>query len=472
MLRITVTSVFCVALSLATYSQPEKIIERFIAKGNVPGMFVAVVRGDTVLYQKSFGLADKQRGVPLTDTTCMELGSISKAFTAEAIYSLEQAGQINIQDPIRKYLPEAPSSWSNITIQHLLSHTSGILNYLLDPRFQAASYFTSAQEPPAKLFPGTIKPDSMVQLFYSLPLEFKPGFSWSYSNTGYYLLGKIAEAVSNEPFFELVADKVTGPLQMSHTKANELAAKERCLAKGYFLKDSLLIPSLILHSNYAFSAGAWATTGLDMIRFLKAIHQRRLPSDKLTFDWRKPPNNDVLPFSYNGGRFYTTFHGMQIISHNGGTAGFSSSWIYVVDKNISIIILMNRQDYSAIDQLAWDVLSFIEPTLKYPQKERKEPEQRKRAQKLLAVLEALKSNKPFPQGLTMPLEHFLLTENGRGYWKWYFERGFPKSAHCVEVEQIENATLYRFLLPLSEDTFYQLSVLENEKGEWAQIRWW
>lgn len=404
MYRLTVMFLFLIALHISTFAQPEIVIQRFIVENKVPGIFVAVVQGDSVLYQKGFGLADRLNGIPVTAATCMELGSISKVFTAEAMYYLHNTGLLNIQDPICKYLPNAPASWSGITIQHLLSHTSGIQNYLLDPRFKVAAYFTNEKEPEAESFFITITPDEMVELFYSLPLEFSPGTTWSYSNTGYYLLGKIGEAVTGQPFFEFVKDKVTVPLQMCHTKANELAAKEQCLAKGYFQKDSFLITSRILHSNYAFSAGAWASTGQDMIRYLKAIHKGNLPSDRAGFDWRKPPFNDELPFTYNGGRFYTTFHGQHIISHNGGTPGFSSSWIYVVEKNTSIIILMNRQDYAAIDQLAWEILSFYEPSLEYPQEERLGEAEGKRVQKVMAVLNALKSNTSYPSGLAKPLE--------------------------------------------------------------------
>src|SRR5688572_14177430 len=126
MLRSIALFAFAIALNLAAFCQPERAIERFMADSKVPGMFIAVVRGDSVLYQKSFGHADTQKGLSLTATTCMELGSISKVFTAETIYDLHDAGLLNIQDPIRKYLPEAPASWSDITIAHLLSHTSGI----------------------------------------------------------------------------------------------------------------------------------------------------------------------------------------------------------------------------------------------------------------------------------------------------------------------------------------------------------
>jgi CubicO group peptidase (beta-lactamase class C family) len=460
------------ACSTPAFAQGEKIVKAFLEKNKVPGMFVAVVRQDSILYQNGFGMADVQKAVPLTANTCMELGSISKVFTAEAIYDLHHAGLLSIQDPITKYLRGAPASWAGISIQQLLSHTSGIPNYLLDPRYYAAAYFTNSNEPAAEQFFSTVKPDSMVRLFYSLPAEFPPGFTWSYSNTGYYLLGKIAEAVTRKPFFDHVKEKITAPLQMVDTKANELAAQEQCLAQGYFLRDHVFAPARMLHSNYAFSAGAWATTGQDMIAYLKAVHKRNLPTDKAGMDWRKPPVGEHLPFTYNAGRFYTTFRNMQIISHNGGTPGFSSSWIYAVEKNISVIVLMNRQDYAPIDQLAWDILSSFEPSLKYPTRLRPGATEKTMAQKVLAVLVAVEESKPLPSGLARPLEHFLESENGKGYWKWYFDRGFPKYAYCVDVEKIGRAKLYRFLLPLSKETVYRLCMLVNEKDEIMQIRWW
>lgn len=133
---------------------------------------------------------------------------------------------------------------------------------------------------------------------------------------------------------------------------------------------------------------------------------------------------------------------------------------------------MNLQDYAAIDQLAWNILSFFEHSLKYPQKQIKGEVGKKRSQKIMAFINAVKYNKPYPGGLGKPLEFFLNSENGKGYWKWYFERGFPESARCVDVEQTDKGKLYRFLLTHTKETVYQLSVLENECGDWTQIRWW
>ena len=269
-----------------------------------------------------------------------------------------------------------------------------------------------------------------------------------------------------------VKDSVHNPLKMPHTKANELAAKEGCLAKGYFLKNEHLHPSKVLTSNYAFSAGAWATTGVDIIQYLKAIHQRTLPSDKAGYDWRNIGDSSELPFMYEGGRFYSTYHGMKIISHNGGTPGFSSSWFYVAEKNISIIVLINRQDYAAVDQLALDILSLYEPALRYPDKRLNGEEVEKVTLQLINVIKAIKSDTPLPQGLTKPLTMFMQSENGKGLWKWFFERGFPDTAYCVDSEMIGMSKAYRFRLPVSEKLEYRLTVILNPKGQWVQIRWW
>jgi CubicO group peptidase (beta-lactamase class C family) len=116
---------------------PEGLIRKFMDEGNVPGLFVAVVKGDSVIYRKSTGLADLENNIPVSGNTCMELGSISKLFTADVIVSLQEKHLLNVKDKISPYFHHPPDAWSDITIQDLLNHTSGIQNYLLDPRFKA-----------------------------------------------------------------------------------------------------------------------------------------------------------------------------------------------------------------------------------------------------------------------------------------------------------------------------------------------
>lgn len=461
--------IFFISCSNIHEISPKEMIRDFMNEEKVPGLFVAVVKNDSIIYKDSFGWADKEKKIPITSNTCMELGSISKAFTAWAIYDLHKKGLLGLLDNLKKFFPDAPASWEQITIKDLLAHTSGIQNYLLDPRFRAGDYFGGTTDPEIEKFLKNLDVDSMVKMFYELPVEFQPGESWSYSNTGYILLGKIVESVASRPFFEYVEENFLKPGGMAQTKANELASGENCLAKGYFPSGDSVKIAPVLTSNYAFSAGAWASTGNDMIRYIQSIHRKSGP-DEL----RVAPNlSGQLPFTYEGGRFYSDYHGMKIISHGGGTPGFTSSWIYNTDKNISIIILTNRQDYSALDQLAWNALSFYEPSMKYPEKKLDDEDGEKLSRVLEGFTGAIKNNGPYPKEFSKPLKIFLETENGKGFWKWFFERGFPDSAFCVDKEVIENGKLFRFRLPLNNNKIeYRLTLLVNEANEIVQVRWW
>lgn len=443
----------------------------FMAANQIRGMFVAVVRGDSVLYQNNLGITNEKMGTVLTDSTCMELGSISKAFTAEVIYQLHNEHILSLDDSITKHLPDAPRNWASVTIRHLLTHTSGIQNYLMDPRFRAKEFFSDITDSVSNQFFRTVSTDSMNKMFYSLPVEFIPGTSWAYSNTGYYLLGKIAEAATGVSFFDLVKDRVTRPFGLYQTMANELALQRGCLSAGYFSSDTGFVRAHTLTSNYAFSAGAWATTGHDMINYLKAIHRKAFPSDTLKFNRESLLNHD-LPFAYEGGRFYSIYHGNKIMSHNGGTAGFSSSWIHVVNKSTSIIVLMNRQDYAAIDQFAWEILSYFEPSLKYPTQHLKGGDEENYSRKVIEIVNVLKTNGTYPAAFSKPLQVFMNSENGKGMWRWLFERGFPETAYCVDVENMGELKAYRYRLPLSGKVEYRLTMLVNGKSEIVQLRWW
>ena len=444
---------------------PEQQVKRFMQENNIPGMFVGVVKNDSVVFKHSSGFADVSLKKPIASSSCMELGSISKAFTAEVILQLYREHRIDLDDSISKFFTNAPATWDGITIDQLLSHTSGIQNYLLDPKFRAADYFAPTANSDAEHFFNSITTDSLVTMFYTLPIEFSPGSSWSYSNTGYILLGKIAEQVTGKSIFRLVDEYLTRPLDLNQTGENEKAFASGCLSNGYYEQEGVLKESRILTSNYAHAAGAWSSTGEDMIKYIKAIHRKALAGDQFK------PRNDSLPFTYFSGRFHSTFHGLEVISHGGGTPGFSSSWIYIPGKNISVIVLMNRQDYAAVDEIAWDVLSNYERSLAYPVSKINDKESKIIAKDVLAFVSALKSDSAFPGVLSGPLKIFLNTENGRGFWKWYFSRGFPLAVDCVDKEIFPNRKLFRFRLN-ADKAEYRLSILTDSHDKWIQIRWW
>src|SRR5688572_12302465 len=174
----------CLAASLALAAPaaaqidtPLDSVDRYVraemARQRVPGMSIAVLRGDSLLLARGYGLANLEHRVAATDSTIYQSGSVGKQFTAAAIVTLIREGRLGLEDPLRKHVPEAPAAWRKVTIRHLLTHTSGIADYTGDLVDYRRDY--SEQE--------------LARLYARLPLEFEPGATWSYSNTGYALLG-------------------------------------------------------------------------------------------------------------------------------------------------------------------------------------------------------------------------------------------------------------------------------------------
>src|SRR5436190_12138144 len=170
-------------------SQVTDSVDRYardhIERQNVPGLSLAVVRNGKLETARGYGRADVENNVPAGEHTVYQWASVSKQFTAEGIMLLAHDGKLRLTDRIGQYYANAPVAWSNVTIRHLLTHTSGIKSYTSLPNFF-----------------GTIrkdyKPDELIGLVTDLPLDFQPGEKWDYCNTGYYLLGLVIEKVSGK----------------------------------------------------------------------------------------------------------------------------------------------------------------------------------------------------------------------------------------------------------------------------------
>ncbi|MGI8835197.1 MAG: serine hydrolase domain-containing protein, partial [Pyrinomonadaceae bacterium] len=149
-------------------------------KPDEPGAAVIAVRAGKVIFRRGYGMANLELGVPVEPDMVFRLGSITKQFTAVAILMLAEQGKLSLDDDLTKFLPDYPAKGQRITIEHLLAHTSGIKNYTALPEWLAAWRKDM-----------TVK--EIVDLFKDQPQDFAPGERWSYSNSGYFLLGAIIE---------------------------------------------------------------------------------------------------------------------------------------------------------------------------------------------------------------------------------------------------------------------------------------
>ena len=170
---------------------------------NDPGLAVLVAQNGKILFEKCYGLADREHHVPVIPQTTFRIGSIGKQFTASAILKLQEKGKLSVNDKLSKYIPDFPRG-DEVTLRHLLTHTSGIHSYTEKDGFMGR--VTSA-----------IKPDDLINSFKNDPYDFDPGKKWHYDNSGYFLLGRIVEKVSGQSYGDFLQKNFFEPLGMTNT---------------------------------------------------------------------------------------------------------------------------------------------------------------------------------------------------------------------------------------------------------------
>src|ERR1044071_6769525 len=178
-----VVALFCCVILAAASANADEVDEYVRAemqKQHIPGLSIAVVRNGEIVKVEGYGLANIELAVPAKPETIYQSGSVGKQFTATAVMMLVEEGKLGLDDQISKYLADSPDSWKGITIRHLLSHTSGITNF-------------APQDLNYRLDYGN---EELFKKAASLPIAFAPGENWSYSNTGYILLGLIINKVT------------------------------------------------------------------------------------------------------------------------------------------------------------------------------------------------------------------------------------------------------------------------------------
>src|SRR5215831_6006600 len=196
----------------------EQIIQSYVPKQFMGTVLVA--EDGKVLLDKGYGFANLEWQVPNTPTTKFRLGSITKQFTAASVLLLEERGKLKTDDPVKKYMPDAPVAWDKITIFHLLTHTSGIPNFTGFP-----DYATRQLQ--------AMTPQQLVDWFRDKPLEFDPGTKWNYSNSGYVLLGYLIEKISGQSYADFVQQNIFTALGMKDSGYDSNSAVIERRAAGY-----------------------------------------------------------------------------------------------------------------------------------------------------------------------------------------------------------------------------------------------
>jgi CubicO group peptidase (beta-lactamase class C family) len=306
----------------------DSLLEGLISSDG-PGVAIRVSRGDQVLLERGYGLADLSHHSPVTADTKFRIGSVTKNFTAAAILKLQEEGKLNVTDSLESVLPDFPNG-DKVTIAQLLNHTSGIPSYTNDPDFFATVQLE-------------VEPDALIESFKHKPLDFDPGTKFAYNNSGYFLLGEIVAKLSGMPFDRYLEQQFFQPLGMKNSGTHHSTAILRNEAYGYSFAGAGYEKALDWDMSRAGGAGALYSTVGDLDIWVRALTSGKvLKRDSLdaAFKSNVLPQDDV-DTHYGFGWFIDSLRGLDRISHGGGLQGFSSHLAFFPDHDLCIVVLHN-----------------------------------------------------------------------------------------------------------------------------------
>jgi CubicO group peptidase (beta-lactamase class C family) len=303
-------------------SRMDQLVQSYVTNKQFMGS-VLVARGDQVLFSKGYGSANLEWGIPDTPNTKFRLGSITKQFTAASILLLEQRGKLKVEDPIKKYLPDAPAAWDKMTIFNVLTHTAGIPNFTSFPDYAALEPFATT-------------PEKLVARFRDKPLEFEPGEKMNYSNSGYVLLGYLIERISGQSYEKFVQDNIFTPLGMKDSGYDSNSAVIARRAAGYSPTPNGLVNAGFIHMSVPHAAGALYSTTEDLLKWEQGLFGGKLLSPASLQKMTTPFKND-----YAFGLTVHTVNGHKVIDHNGGIEGFSTMLAYYPEDKLTLVALSN-----------------------------------------------------------------------------------------------------------------------------------
>ncbi|HEV2400451.1 MAG TPA: serine hydrolase domain-containing protein [Candidatus Sulfotelmatobacter sp.] len=288
-----------------------------------------------IAFEKAYGLGNEEWGASNTVHTKFRIASLTKQFTAACILLLQERGRLNVHDPISRYLPGLPAEWQAITVHQLLTHTAGIPNYTSSPEIKRIDR-TGAT------------PQQMIALVEDRPLDFTPGTNWSYSNTGYILLGMIVEKVSGQSYADFLQRNIFELLGMKDSGYDRARDIVKQRASGYDVADGHIINADFVDMSVPFSAGGIDSTVEDMYRWNEALSEkgRLLSSDSLKQMFTEYPEATHEGQHYGYGVVISRLKfGRLLYYHGGGVEGFSSSIQRYPNERVCIVVLSNFDSY-------------------------------------------------------------------------------------------------------------------------------
>ena len=305
-------------------------------KQHIPGLSLLVVKEGKIVRAEGFGLSNVELQVPVKPETVFQSGSVGKQFTATAVMMLVEEGKIGLDDPLTKYFKDAPSSWKDVTVRELLSHTAGFGDY--PKNFDFRKDWTEDEE---------------LKLVESMPFVFPPGTKWEYSNLGYVTLGILIHRVTGEFYGDFLQQRIFHPLGMDTTRIISEADIVPNRAAGYrLMKGELKNQKWVAPLVNTTADGSLYFSILDLAKWDAALYtEQLLKRSSLDLMWtpaklKSGAVNGGRPNSghYGFGWFIDDRNGHRCIHHNGSWQGFETAIDRYVDDQLTVVALTNLAD--------------------------------------------------------------------------------------------------------------------------------
>jgi len=322
----TILFTLVLLLAVKVTAQADKVddyVNAEMKRQHIPGVSIAVIKDGKVIKAEGYGLANVELNVPARPETVYKIGSVSKQFIAAGIMLLIQDGKLSLDDKISKFLEGTPDTWREITVRHLLTHTSGIVREA--PGFDPLKIQDDAE---------------VIKTAYQLPLRFTPGEKWEYCNVGYFSLAEIIRKISGKPWGDYLRERLFTPLEMSATRTTTMTDIIQNRANGYVWKNGKLDNAEIYFALRP--SGAFLSTVLDLAKWDAALYtDKTFKQSTLSQMWDPVKLNSGATHPYGFGWELGVVGGHKRVNHGGSLPGFRAQFSRFIDDQLSIVVLTN-----------------------------------------------------------------------------------------------------------------------------------
>jgi CubicO group peptidase (beta-lactamase class C family) len=307
---------------------------------------VLVARGDDEVLSRAWGSADLEWGIDNTTDTKFRIGSVTKHFTSTAAFLLAEQGKLDIDAPIATYLKDTPKAWDAITVRHLMRHSAGLPNVTSLDGFGRLKYLPTSQ-------------DELIATFRDLPLEFEPGSKFEYSNSGYVLLSRIVENVSEQSLGEFFKANFFDPLGMNATGFDDSSKILLRRADGYSPSSTGRINADYVNMGIPTGAGAMYSTTSDLKKWAVGLFGGKILSEESLAEFLKPDTLDAFPDNnYAHGLIANTKSENVYYWHGGGIEGFNA-WLGFDPESKTTVAVLANINGGAASKLGMDMMTLV-----------------------------------------------------------------------------------------------------------------